>query len=630
MPGTIESHASPRAPDSRSREIRAYLARLLTTPHFAAASRRGQLLQYLVNQTLAGEADKVTEYAIGLDVFQKPSSFDPRIESVVRTEFSRLRQRLKDYYADEGLRDPIAIDFPPRTYAATFDFRDIASIGTPQLVPGKTPAASSSARLLVLIAVPTLLAIAVTAFMLWKQHLPPAALKQPINAIVVLPFANYSPDHQDEYIADGMTEELTNDLAQWRDLRVVARTSAFAFKGKGEDVRTIGQQLNVDAVLEGSFTRQGDHVRITAQLNRTADGYHLWSHSYETQSNDLLSVQQQVANSISSAIGQIRGGSPPAIRASTTDPEAHDLYLQGRFQFNLRTPDSLNKAIDLFRAAVAKDPSFARAYVGISEAEIAAVSLTTTTNQQSIPSARQAAQKAIELDPSLGEAYGLLAYIDYVWDWNWTGADAEFRRAVDLGASPIARAHYGWSLATRGRFAEAHDQLVLAAEQDPLSVVPPFDEFFAYNFERNVPGQKQALQRMLQIRPDFLGAHALSVVMSVEQRDCATARTEADYLAKTYPTVPATHATLAFAAACANNKAETQRQIKQMTALNAPAYQLAIAYALLHDKDNAIAQLSKSADAHEGQILYLKYDPFFDSIRSDPRYVALESRVGLN
>src|SRR5580700_10453427 len=124
-------------------------------------------------------------------------------------------------------------------------------------------------------------------------------------------------------------ESRTNDLAQWRDLRVVARTSAFAFKGKGEDVRSIGQQLNVDAVLEGSFTREGDHVRITARLNRTADGYHLWSHSYETQSNDLLAVQDQVANSITAAIREVRGGTPPQIRVATTDPEAHDLYLQG-------------------------------------------------------------------------------------------------------------------------------------------------------------------------------------------------------------------------------------------------------------------------------------------------------------
>ncbi|MFZ0688468.1 MAG: hypothetical protein WAM68_01475, partial [Acidobacteriaceae bacterium] len=199
----------------------------------------------------------------------------------------------------------------------------------------------------------------------------------------------------------------------------------------------------------------------------------------------------------------------------------------------------------------------------------------------------------------------------------------------ELGAGPETRARYGWSLATRGRFGEAHEQLHLAAEQDPLSVIPPFDEFFAYNFERNVPGQKQVLQEMLQLHPSFLGAHALTVVMSVEQHDCATARTHADYLGKMYPNVPASQATLAYAAACGGEKSEALGRIERMRALQVPAYQFAIAYALLHDKDNAIAQLVQSADAHEGQILYLKYDPFFDEIRSDPRYVALEKRVGL-
>jgi TolB-like protein len=321
MPGTIENHAASRAPGSRAQEIRAYLAQLLATPQFAAAGRRGQLLQYLVEHTLAGDADKVTEYGIGLDVFDKPTSFDPRIESVVRTEFSRLRQRLKDYYAEEGRRDRIAIDFPPRSYAATFELRDAVTLpeplGAPQLVQEEAQPARYLARRAAVYGLAFLAPIAVAGFAIWREHARLNASKQPIHAIVVLPFENYSPDHQDEYIADEMTEELTNDLAQWRDLRVVARTSAFAFKGRGEDVRRIGQQLNVDAVLEGSFTREGDRVRITAQLSRTSDGYHLWSHSYEMESQDAMAVEKQVASSIAAAIRQIRGSAPPPIRAST-------------------------------------------------------------------------------------------------------------------------------------------------------------------------------------------------------------------------------------------------------------------------------------------------------------------------
>ena len=428
MPGTIESHASPRTPDSRPQAIRATLERLLGTQHFSASSRRGQLLQYLVEHTLAGDADKINEYAIGLDVFQRPTSFDPRIESVVRTEFSRLRQRLKDYYAEDGRRDTIVIDFPPRSYVASFTFRDASKLGetTAFPEPARRPttgatSASQNARarrswLTGAIVVTCVAALVVAGIMLWNQHVPTAvtnqAIQEPIHAIVVLPFENYSPSHQDDYIADGITEELTNDLAQWRDLRVVARTSAFAFKGKGEDVRQIGQQLNVDTVLEGSFTRLGDHMRITAQLNRATDGYHLWSHSYETQSNDMLAMQDEVANSITDAIRHIGGGSPPVIRPPTANTEALDLYLQGEYQYHLRTPDSLAKAIDLFEAALKKDPNFARAYLGIGNAEIGSVSLTMIPSDEAFRASREAAQKAIALDPSLGDAYGLLADAD--------------------------------------------------------------------------------------------------------------------------------------------------------------------------------------------------------------------------
>ena len=256
-----------------------------------------------MEHTLAGEGDKVSEYAIGLDVFQKPASFDPRIESVVRTEVSRLRQRLKDYYADEGRKDPIVIDFPQRSYAATFEFPKQADLQEPQLIRRDT--ATFVNRGVILGGACAKFAAhdscgfsrcraRVGGYEYWKSRSNPGGGKLPLNSIVVLPFENYSVNGADQYLADGMTEELTNDLAEWRDLRVVARTSAYAFKGKGEDVRKIGKDLNVDAVLEGSFTKQGDRIRITAQLNRTSDGYHLWSHSYESQSSDLMAVQDQV------------------------------------------------------------------------------------------------------------------------------------------------------------------------------------------------------------------------------------------------------------------------------------------------------------------------------------------------
>ncbi|HEX4007619.1 MAG TPA: hypothetical protein VHX60_15695 [Acidobacteriaceae bacterium] len=223
----------------------------------------------------------------------------------------------------------------------------------------------------------------------------------------------------------------------------------------------------------------------------------------------------------------------------------------------------------------------------------------------------------------------MLAVVTYCYDWNWDKAEEQFRRALDLGAGVGTHENYGWSLATQGRFAEAHEQLRLAAEQDPLSVAPPFDESFVYSFDRNVAGERKMLAEIAHIQPDFIGVRAMDAVLSVQEKDCPSARREADWLGKTYTKLPVTQAILAYAAACEGNKGETLRRVREMVALWAPAYQVALAYAMIHDQDDAIAELEKSADAHEEQILYIKYDPFFDEIRGDPQYVALEKRVGV-
>jgi TolB-like protein len=623
-------------------DVRAYLQRLLASPAFSVSSRRGQLLKYLVEHTLAGDGDKVSEYSIGLDVFQKPSSFDPRIESVVRTEFSRLRQRLKEYYADDGRGDPIVIDFPQRSYAATFEFPKPAATGADSVAAAaRTPLVAQSnagagaknsplATLSILFVIIAILAFAAFAF--WRLRSAPAGGKLPLKSIVVLPFENYSDNGADQYLADGMTEELTNDLAEWRDLRVVARTSAYAFKGKAEDVRKIGTDLNVDAVLEGSFTKQGDRIRITAQLNRTSDGYHLWSHSYESQSNDFMAVQDQVASAIAATIRQVRGGNPPVVRASTNSPEAHDLYLQAEFQLNVRTADSLKKAVDLFNAAIAKDSSYAAAYIGLARAEFWAVSLQSVAPEQGIAAAKQAAQKAIDLDANLGEPHGLLAAIAYTWDWDWQRAEPEFHRAIDLGAGAETRARYGWSLATRGRFAEAHEQLRLAQDLDPLGNVAYFDEVFVYLFERDYSAEQHLLERMLQLNPDYVGTRIMMTDLDVVQRHCPEALSESQIAAQKYPAA-VTKIAMAMAYACGGEKQQAMRLIGEVSASSAGGftspYVLALAYATLGDRDNTIAQLQKSAEHHEGQILYIKYDPSFDNVRTDARFVALEKRVGL-
>jgi TolB-like protein/Tfp pilus assembly protein PilF len=588
------------------------LERILRSSGFQNSARRAQLLRYLVERTLAGEGDAISEYGIGVDVFGKPPSFDPRLESIVRTEFSRLRQKLADYYAAGGRADPVVIAFPPRTYVPAFTI----AAGPPPAAPRRFYRSGAVAAAAVLIA-------CAGAWLLRPAPARPAAL-------VVLPFANLSPDRADDYLADGITEELTNQLAQSKDLSVVARTSASLFKGKAVDIREVGRKLGVGAALEGSIAPENGRIRITAQLNRTSDGYHLWSRAYETSSGDLLTAERDIARSVVSAAT----GIPPVDTGTndgTRDPEAHDLYLRA-YHLALGAPPDYPGSLALFRQALARDPAYVNAYVGIARVEIALVHMTAEPPDEAIPRARAALETALHHDPSSGEARGVLANVIAIYDWDWPRAEREFRRAIADGAQSTTRSLYGSLLATRGRFREAQAQLRLAEDADPLGMGPRFNQFLAFYLEHDYAAATRVLRGMLDLRPDQFDARFMLGTLAFAEHDCAGARREYEWAAQ-HLAAPVTQVGLALAAACSGDRAEALARIRQAEQPS-PAgytspYQLAICYAAVGDRDTALSMLERSATRKEMQLLYLKYDPVFDGIRSDPRFLTLERRVGL-
>jgi TolB-like protein/Tfp pilus assembly protein PilF len=587
------------------------LERVLRSSGFQGSTRRGQLLRYLVERTLAGEGEAVGEYAIGIDVFGKPPSFDPRLESIVRTEFSRLRQKLADYYAGPGLADPVVIAFPPRTYVPAF-----AAAASPSATPRRGYRAGAFAAAAVVIA-------CAGAWLLRPAPARPAAL-------VVLPFANLSPDRADDYLADGITEELTNQLAQSKDLSVVARTSASLFKGKAVDIREVGRKLGVGAALEGSIAPENGHLRITAQLNRTSDGYHLWSRAYEASTADLLAAERDIARSVASAAT----GTPPADAATadgTHDPEAHDLYLRA-YHLALGAAPDYPGSLALFRQALARDPAYVNAYIGIARVEIALVHMTAEPPEEAIPRARAALETALRHNPSSGEARGLLANVIAIYNWDWPRAEREFRRAIADGAQSTTRSLYGSLLATRGRFREAQAQLRLAQDADPLGMGPRFNQFLAFYLERDSGAARRVLRDMLDLRPDQFDAHFMLGTLAFSGRDCAVVRREYGWAAQ-HLAAPVTQVGLALAAACSGDRAEALAHIRKAEQPSAAGYtspyQLAICYTAVGDRETALFMLERSAARKEMQILYLKYEPLFDGIRSDPRFLALERRVGL-
>ena len=604
-------------------DIRATADALLASSAFAFSGRNGQLLRYLIERTLAGEGPQITEYGIGLDVFERPTTFDPRLESIVRTEVSRLRQKLKQFYATESPTVRIVIEIPSRSYVPVFTLSDRATPLTAM------PAAERNRPLAWMAAVAIVTGI-MAGLLIWKFQ--PAA-GHFIGSLVVLPFQSLSADRRDDYLADGITEELTNNVAQWKDIRIVARTSAAQFKNKGADIREIGRKLHVDAVLEGSIAKQGNRIRVTAQLNHTSDGYHLWSKVYDLRSQDMMAVQQEIAGSIATTVRKLGGQVPQSVYpAPTTNSEALDLFLQGTYQYSRLTPDSLKKSIVLYQAAIRKDPNYARSFLSLAASEYELAVMTVESPSDASRRMKAALRKALELDPHIPDAHGLMAKIAYDLDWSWPTAEREFQFELERGSRSVSRASYGWALATRGRFAEAQAACQAAESSDPLGSGPRSCQFWTWYLQRKYPEARNVLRGMLDLTPDSLYAHALLGLIAAIQQDCIESQKQFGWVAGKYA-LPVAKIGLAYASACAGETQRARRYLKEAETSSGSGYtspyQLALGYAFLDDKEASIRYLRKSAGDREGQIHYLKYEPVFDRLRSDPRYVELEKTVGL-
>ena len=313
--------------------------------------------------------------------------------------------------------------------------------------------------------------LAIAGTFLWTGRPKPAG--EPLASVVVLPFLDFSPQKDQEYFSDGLTEEIIDALSRVPNLKVVARTSAFAFKGRNVDVREIGKQLNVAAVLEGSVRKAGDQVRITAQLNRASDGTHLWSREFDRPLKDIFAVQREISQAIAD---QLRAGQVPS-RAQTHDLEAYRLYQEGRFFFNqFQVPETNLKAIERYQQAIQRDPNFSLAYSGMADAYAYLAENFVMAPDEVMPKAKSAAEKAVSLDDASADAHTSLGAVKLDFDRDRAGAQREFERALQLNpGSGWARHWYAHSLESQGRLEEAHKEMLTAQELDPLSIPIAWD-----------------------------------------------------------------------------------------------------------------------------------------------------------
>jgi TolB-like protein len=443
----------------------------------------------------------------------------------------------------------------------------------------------------------------------------------PISSIAVLPFDNLSAQSFDDAFSDGLTDEIAASISHLDGVRVTGRRSAYVFKGKHDDLRDIGSRLNVEAVVEGSVQRAADRTHVTVELNRTRDGFTIWSQTFDGTTSDWMQIESQIASSIARALARKIS---PRSSAAPLDPEAHALYLEARYLWNQRNYPGELKSVDQFQQAIARDPNYALAWAGLADSLIAIGDVEEVDPAAYLPRARDAALKALQLDPSLAEAHAALGMVACHYDFDWPTAEREYKKAFELNPSyASAHQYYALGLMAHGRFAEAEAQLDTARRLDPLALIVDVDLAVLRRYQRNYDGVVAVSKSILERDPNYhLGYNMLTAGYFAEHRwnewRTADAKDHQDD----------------FLNAMVNGSpAEIDRALRkvidQAEAGSRRPYDVAKFAILTGNRALALDWLEKSYQHHDYWLLFINVDPEYDAIRSDPRFQAIVRRLGV-
>jgi adenylate cyclase len=464
-----------------------------------------------------------------------------------------------------------------------------------------------------------------------------SAAKRTISSIAVLPLDNFSGDPNQEYFADGMTDELTTDLATISALRVISRGSVMQYKGAHRPpTPEIAKALNVDAVVEGSVVRIGDRVRISAQLIDAPADKHLWARSYERNSRDVLVLQDELAAAIARQINiELTPDEQERFaNAHPVNPQAHEAYLKGRYYLSSYTQAGVKKAIDQFELAIKADPSFALPYTGLADAYTYGEDWYFPATEV-MPKAKAAAEKALQLDDSLAEAHASLGLIKWEYDFDWEGGEREYRRAIGLNPN-YAEAHhqYGFLLASRGRFDESLAELKRASELDPLSAGITNDGGQPLALQAKYEAAREQARKALELDPNFYIAHWFLGWIDIEAGKFDAAITEMEK-ARVADSPPFLAGWLGYAYAAAGQRTKAEALIAELIQMSARRFVspfcTAIIYLGLGDKERALQGLENAYEVRSQWLPnLLKVDKVFDPLRTEPRFIELLKKVHLD
>jgi len=467
---------------------------------------------------------------------------------------------------------------------------------------------------------------------------PLAAAKSlpiPQKSIAVLPFDNLSRDPDNAYFCEGVQDEILTRLAKVADLKVISRTSTQHFKSAPEDLPQIAKQLGVAHILEGSVQKANDQVRVNVQLVNGLTDAHLWADTYDRKLNDIFVVESEIAKTIADTLqAKLTGSEQQAIAARpTVNPEAHQLYLKGRFFWNKRTGNDLKKSIDYFQQAIAADPTYALAYAGLADAYAFLPGYTAGSPQDSYPKSIAAAKKALELDDTLAEAHTALAIATWLYDFDFSQANREFQRAIELNPNyAIAHQQYGnILLSALGRFDEAIAEAKRAVELDPLSLVINSDLGVDYFFARRYDEAITQLRKTLEMDPGYYYGYVnLGQALDLKgARDAAIAEYQK---ARALNDDPYILGLLARSYGLSGNKTEAEKILNQLKELSqqryVAAYTFALTYLGLGNIEEALRWLEQAYQNRAGNdIGWIRVDPLLDPLRGDPRFEALAEKI---
>ena len=635
--------------------VREQLAKILSSRTFRSAEGQREFLRYTVEEVLAGRGPQIKEFLIGVEVFHRGESFDPRLDPIVRTQARKLRAKLDKYYETEGVQDSLRIDFLKGAYLPSF--RDLAAASPILPEPGamseSVPASPAplprshlyewswkSTALLLLVLVVAGGACAV--LQMWRQE-PGENRIERNSSLLVMPFMNLGENRDDEFLSDGLAEDLIESLRQISGLHVVAWDSAAKLKGRNADVKQIAATLRAGTVLEGSVRKSGDRLRITANLLDVSSGYQLWSGIYDRESPDVRAIKREIVQSMSNVLGLSLPGrvldaqskspsqSQSASKGAAPNSGAYQSYLKGLYFWNKVTAAGLKTAIAHFEEAIAADPTFARAYVALADSYALAPQVDTAPPPDVVYRIRAAALKALELDSSLGHAHIDLA-ICAEYDFDWETAEKEFQKGLALDpGNAIAHLWYAKLLALRGRKREVLAQRLIAAQLDPVSpyTVQAVGGYFSVmgNYDEAIDHFENALA----LEPGFGLAHQGLGVAYLLKHQPGKAIEELQ-LASRLMQGPRRLGLLGYALGMCGRASEAENILQELLALSrrepVPASAIAHVYIGLGDKDRAFEWMSKAVDQKDLG-LTLQWDSLYSDLRSDPRYTELLRRMKL-